>query len=106
MITFSNYLTEGGFKGFKDTDTAAQGGKTAGKNKQSAAGKKHQQAMIDAALKQDKKSFDKVAKQSATMRSKMIGTKVEPQKMWSIAKAKAMKDGSYFNMNLKQRQSI
>ena len=99
-------IEEAGFKGFKDTDVASQGGKTAGKNKRDASGRKHQQAMIDAALRQDTKAFDKVAKQSADMRSKMIGTKIAPQKMWSFARAKAMKDGSYFKMSLQQRNKL
>ena len=86
----------GGQKGFKNKDVASKGGKTAAKNRQADAGTKHQLAMIDAALKQDKKAFDKVAKISAKMRSKMFGINVKPQKMWSVEKAKAMQDGTYW----------
>jgi len=31
---------------------------------------------------------------------------VKPEKMWSVAKAKAMQDGSYFKMPLKQRKKL
>jgi len=106
IIKEANYDGYKGKHGFKDKNTASKGGQTAGKHKQMKAGSDNQEAMIDAALKQDKKAFDKVAKKNAKLNSKIFNMEVKPEKMWSVAKAKAMQDGSYFKMSLKQRKKL
>ena len=105
-IEEANYDGYRGKRGFKDKNTASKGGQTAGKHRQMQAGRDNQEAMIDAALKQDEKEFNKIAKREATLRSKQFGFKVSPEKMWSVKKAEALKDGSYFKMSLKQRKAL
>ena len=98
--------SQSGIKGFKNQGTASKAGKVAGKNKSDDAMRKHNDAMIDAALKQDKKAFDKSAKTVAKLFHKMYGQTMKIQTMWSVKKAKAMKDGSFWKMPISQRNKL
>ena len=98
--------SQSGIKGFKNKGTASKAGKIAGKNKSDDAMRKHNDAMIDAALKQDKKAFDKSAKTVAKLFHKMYGQTMKIQTMWSVKKAKAMKDGSFWKMPISQRNKL
>jgi len=95
-----------GRKGFKNKDVASKGGKTAGRNKQMKAAYGAHDAMLDAALKQDKNAFDKAAKKAAAIKSKTLGFKAKPEEMWSVKKAKAIENGTYYGLPLKQRKSL
>jgi len=107
-----NKLSEGirddrsGRKGFKDKEVASKGGKTASKNRREEALRKYNDIMIDAALKQDEKVFNKAAEASAKILSKMHGFNYRVEKMWSVAKAEALADGSYFQLPFAERKQL
>jgi hypothetical protein len=95
-----------GGKGFKNKATASAGGKTAGKNKREEALRKYQEIMIDAAIEQNEEVFNKASKASTKIRNAMYGMESKPKSMWSVAKAEAMKDGSYFDMSIAQSKEL
>jgi hypothetical protein len=106
-----NGLDEGiidadGGKCFKNKATASAGGKTAGKNKREEALRKYQEIMIDAAIEQNEEVFNKASIASTKISNAMYGTESKPKSMWSVAKAEAMKDGSFWKMPIAQSKEL